>query len=101
MKVTAENEFKEWFKNEHGAEEIIVPPEPRPDHVAKWLECIRTREETHLDAETAYRAMAGVKMGVDSYRQDKVIFFDHEKECYANEHPRPNRSAKFPAEAAG
>jgi hypothetical protein len=97
MKVTAEDEFKEWFKKEYGAEEIVVPEEPRLGHMEKWLECIRTRGEVHLDAETAYRAMAGIKMGVESYRQDKTIFWNGEKECYVRKHPRPNRDSKYPA----
>lgn len=96
MRVVAEPQFKEWFKAEHGAEEVIIPAEPRAEHVHNWLECIKTRGETHLDAETAYRAMAGVKMGVDSYRQDKVIFWDGKTEQYVESHPRPNRDAKFP-----
>jgi predicted dehydrogenase len=100
MEVTAEDEFKEWFKKEFGAEQIVVPDEPRLGHVEKWLECIRTRGEVHLDAETAYRAMAGIKMGVEAYRQDKVIFWDGDKECYVKKHPRPNRASKFPAEKA-
>ena len=100
IKVTAENEFKEWFKKEFGAEEVVIPPEPRSDHVTNWFECMRTREKCHLDAETAYRAMAGIKMGVESYRQDKVIFWDGEKERYVKEHPRPDRRSKFPVETS-
>lgn len=100
MQVTAENEFKEWFKKEFGAEEVVVPAEPRAEHMDNWLACIRTRGATHLDAETAYRAMAGIKMGVESYRQDKVIFWDGERECYVKKHPRPNRDSKYPREEA-
>lgn len=100
MKVTAEDEFKEWFKKEYGAEEIVVNAEPRAEHMDNWLDCIRTRATPHLDAETAYRAMAGIKMGVESYRQDKVIFWDGEKECYVKKHPRPNRTSKVPTEKA-
>lgn len=100
MRVTAEDEFKEWFKKEFGAEEVVIPPEPRKEHMDNWLECIRTRGATHLDAETAYRAMAGIKMGVEAYRQDRVIFWDGEKERYVDKHPRPKRTSKFPAEKA-
>jgi len=100
MRVTAEDEFKEWFKAQYGQEEIIVPPEPRAEHRTAWLNAIRSREAVPLDAETSYRAMAGIKMGVDSYRQDKVIFWDHEKECYADAHPRPNRTSKHPVESS-
>ena len=100
IKVTAESEFKEWFKKEFGAEELVIPPEPRPGHEDKWLECMRTREETHLDAETAFRAMVGIKMGVDSYRQDEVIFWDSARERCVKRHPRPNRDSKYPVEEA-
>lgn len=98
MRVVAEPQFKEWFKKEHGAEEIVIPADPRPGHVTNWLECIKTRNQPNLDAETAYRAMAGIKMGVDAYRQDKVIFWDGEKEQYVHEHPRPKRDSKYPVE---
>jgi len=100
MKVTAEDEFKEWFKGKYGAEEIVVPNEPRPDHVTKWLDCMRDRGPVHLDAETAYRAQAGVKMACDSYRQEKFIFWDNEKEKYVHKHPRPDRASKIPAQPA-
>ena len=100
MKVTPEDEFKEWFKKEYGTEELVVQPELRLGHMEKWLECIRTRGEVHLDAETAYRAMAGIKMGVEAYRQDQVIFWDGEKECYVKTHPRPERASKVPTEKA-
>jgi GH35 family endo-1,4-beta-xylanase len=44
--------------------------------------------------------MAGIKMAVEAYRQDKVVFWDPVNECYAASHPRPNRSSKIPAENA-
>lgn len=37
-------------------------------------------------------------MGVDAYRQDKVVYWDHEKECYADSHPRPERKSFLPSE---
>jgi hypothetical protein len=66
--------------------------------MTNWLECIRSREKPHLDAETACRAMVGIKMGVDAYRQQKVVYWDHEKECYADSHPRPERKSFWPSE---
>ena len=100
MKVTAETQFKDWFKSRYGAEEIVIPNQPRLDHVGKWLECMRTRDDVHCTAETAYRAMAGVRMACDSYRKEKFIFWDNEKERCAHSHPRPNRTSKFPAHPA-
>lgn len=100
LRVVAEPQFKEWFKKEHGAEEITIAADPRPDHMTNWLDCIKTRNLPALDAETAYRAMAGIKMGVEAYRQDKVIYWDGAREQYVESHPRPNRDSKYPVEKA-
>lgn len=59
---------------------------------------ILTRGEVHVDAETAYRAMVGIKMGIDAYRQEKTIFWDGTTESYTDQHPRPDRISKLPAE---
>ncbi len=98
MQVSAEDEFKEWFKERYGATEIIVPLEPREDHMTNWLNAIRTRGPVHCDPETAYRAMAAVKMGCDSWQQDKMVFWDNAKERYVRDHPRPDRSSRWPQE---
>ncbi len=98
LRAVAEPQFTEWFKKEHGAEEVVIPAKPRPDHMTNWLACIRTREQPHLDAETACRAMIGIRMGVDAYIQDRVIFWDNAKERFVDSHPRPHRDAKFPVE---
>jgi len=95
-RVTAEDEFKGWFKKEFGAEEIVLRVKPRMGHMDNFLHCVRTREKCHCDAETAYRAMAGIKLGVESYRQDKVMFFDAKKERTVSSHPRPSRTSKYP-----
>lgn len=97
VRITAEEEFKEWFKKRYGAEEIILEPKARLEHMENWLEAIRTRRDAHCNAETAYRAMAGVRMGIDSYRKEKVIFYDGAKERYTLRHPRPHRDSKHPA----
>jgi len=96
-RVVAEDEFKGWFKERHGAEEIRLPSKPRMEHMDNFLHCVRAREKPHGDAETAYRAMVGIKLGVDSYRQDRVMFFDPNTERQVSSHPRPNRTSKFPA----
>ena len=96
MRVVAEKQFEDWFAKEFGSKELIVPAQPRLGHVEKWLECIRTRGEVHLNADFAYRAQAGTKMACDSWREDKAIFWDHVNECYVDSHPRPNRDTKIP-----
>jgi predicted dehydrogenase len=100
VKVVAEDEFKGWFKERYGAEQIQLPSEPRMGHMDNFLHCVRTREKPHCDEEVAYRAMVGIKLGVDSYRQDRVMFFDPRTERQVNSHPRPNRASKFPVKTS-
>ena len=41
---------------------------------------VRTRNKPHLDADTAYKIMVAIRLGVESYRKEKVMRFDPEKE---------------------
>lgn len=98
LQVTAEDEFKEWFKERYGETEIIVPFEVREDHMTNWLNAIRSRGPVHCDPETAYRAMAAVKMSCDSWQRDEIIFWDAAAERYVRKHPRPDRTSRWPQE---
>jgi len=95
-RVVAEEEFAGWFKERYGAAEIRLPSKERMGHMDDFLHCVRTREKPSCNEELAYRTMVGIKLGVDSYRQDKVIFFDAAAERRVNNHPRPDRTSKFP-----
>jgi len=57
-----------------------VRREPRPNHMSKFIECVRTRGTPHLDAKTAYAAMVAIDLGVRSYREKKVMLFDPDKQ---------------------
>ena len=48
-------------------------------HVGNFLHCMRTREKPHLDVETAAHAQVLISLAVDSYRDNKVKYWD-EKE---------------------
>ncbi|MBP6963351.1 MAG: Gfo/Idh/MocA family oxidoreductase [Armatimonadetes bacterium] len=61
-------------------QEISVALEPRLGHMENWLDCIRTRNRPHLDVETAYRTMVAIGLGVQSYRKERVMKFDPEKQ---------------------
>ena len=95
-RVVAEEKFANWFKRQYGAEEIRLPSRQRMGHMDNFLHCVRTREKPHCDAEIAYGAMVGIRLGVDSHRQDKVMFFDAGTERQVSSHPRPDRTSKFP-----
>jgi predicted dehydrogenase len=75
-KVVVEPE--EEFKNER--QRLEIAEEPRADHMTNFLECVRSRQQPHLDAQTGYRVMVAIALGVMSYREGKVIHFDPEKE---------------------
>ncbi len=58
-------------------------------HIRNFLQCVRTREKPTLDVETAACAQVLISMGVESYRQGRVMFFD-EKSWKAG--PKPPRA---------
>jgi len=66
------------FKNER--KEMEVAEQPRSDHMHNFLECVRTRRQPHCDAQTGYRIMVAIALGVESYRKGRVMKFDPEKE---------------------
>lgn len=98
MRVTPEREFEDWFKKEHGTNELIIDPQPREDHMSNWLSCIRSRKQCHLDVDTAFHALVAIQLGIQSYRQDKITFWDHHSERISRKHPRPHRDAKYPVQ---
>ncbi len=45
-------------------------------HTDNFFECMRTRKQPNLNAMLGYQIMVAIKLGVDSYREGKVKFFD-------------------------
>jgi len=98
IQITPEDEFKSWFKEKYGTDGVLeIPNEPREEHMDNWLNAIRNRTESHCPPEIAYRAQVATKLACDSYRQEKVMFWDNAAEQYVDSHPRPERSSKVPA----
>lgn len=71
--IRPENEYKGEI------EEQTIAPEPREDHMTNFLSCMRSRKTPHCDAETGYRIMTAIDLGVRAYRENKVMIFDSEK----------------------
>ncbi len=46
------------------------------EHVADWLSAIRSRKQPRLNAEFGFQLLAAIQLGVDSYRNGKVMCFD-------------------------
>ena len=60
------------------------PPEPRPDHMQNFLECVRTREEPACSGRTAYATMVVIALAIESYRTQKAMRFDPVREELLN-----------------
>ena len=60
--------------------EVSVAREPRSDHMVNFINAIRGTEKCHLDALTGYKCQVAIDLGVQSYRQRKVMLFDPVKQ---------------------
>jgi len=79
IEVRPEYQFAAKFKEATGAEVLRVEVEQgnvSADHVANFLECIRSRRRPAFDAYFGYQAMTAIRLGVDSYRSGRMIAFD-------------------------
>lgn len=60
-------------------------------HTDNFFACVRSRKQPNLHAEMGYKIMVAIRLGVDSYRERRVKFFD----------PRTQRTVdRAPARAA-
>lgn len=57
-----------------------VASEPRADHITNFLECVRSRQQPHCNAQVAYRVMVAIGLAVESYRHGRVMRFDPQGE---------------------
>jgi len=76
--IRAEREFQDAFKkaNDGKTEVTIEPSEDSPDLVDDWLDCMRSRKTPVYDVLKGYQVMVAIKLGVDSYREGRVMIFD-------------------------
>ena len=84
MEVVPDNEFRDEFVKKTGAEVLKIDVQPfargAHPHMDNFLECVRSRKEPNLPAQLGYQAMAAIAMGVQSYRDQEVLFFDSRRE---------------------
>ena len=79
----------ERYAGKFGTKEIQIPidqKDPMVAHVENFLQCMRTREKPHLDAETGSRAMVVINLAVQSYREGRTLYWD-EKKWKASDRP--------------
>lgn len=68
--------LKEFREANGGKTEVVIEPEPSKDLIDDWLDCMRSRGTPVYNVLRGYQVMAAIKMGVDSYRAGRVLYFD-------------------------
>ena len=68
--------LKEFREANGGKTEVMIEGEPSKDLIDDWLDCMRSRGTPVYNVLRGYQVMAAIKMGVDSYRAGRVLYFD-------------------------
>jgi predicted dehydrogenase len=78
--IRAEQAFTKQFQEANeGKTEVTIVGEPSPDLVDDWLDCMRSRGTTVYNVERGYQVMAAIKLGVESYRQGRLMAYDPQR----------------------
>jgi len=75
--------FQTEFVEKTGSSKMYVEVEPHnmgEEHVINFLDCMRSRAKPNCDADFAYKIMTAIKLGVDSYREGKMMLWDPKRE---------------------
>ena len=89
--VRAQREFLKEFRDANdGQSEVAISPEPSPTLADDWLACMRSRQAPVYNVTRGYQVMAGIALGVESYRTGKVAAFQ------AGKTMAPPRHKEFP-----
>ena len=84
IEVVPDREYKDDFVKKTGSETVKIAVQPfargTHPHMDNFLDCVRSRKAPNLDADTGYRAMAAIGMGVSAFRRGEVLFFDAKRE---------------------
>jgi predicted dehydrogenase len=83
IQVIPDVPYAEEFKKKTGEEKLSIAVEKANSthpHMDNLLECVRSRKDPHLPAELGYKAMTAIRMAVESYRKNAVLYFDSQRE---------------------
>jgi len=97
--VRAERQFRDKFKEaNNGKTEVKIEGVEHPDLVDDWLDCMRSRKSPVYNALRGYQVMVAIKLGVDSYREGRVMCFDPQSRRVIDNPPA--RKEYLPPEAS-
>jgi predicted dehydrogenase len=88
--VSAEAIYEQEFVDKFGYSLMRIPVNDTgvDAHMRNFLDCVRTREKPNLDVETGYRAQVVISMAVQSFRENRVLFFDPAQERVVYDPPK-------------
>lgn len=81
--VTPEAQFRKKFADTTGQPELKIAVEKQNVselHMQDFLSSVRSRRKPVLDADFGYRVMTAIRLGVDSYRRNRLMAFDPKTE---------------------
>ncbi|MEO7650416.1 MAG: Gfo/Idh/MocA family oxidoreductase [Bryobacteraceae bacterium] len=94
IEIKPERIFRSKFEKATGKKELRLEREPKDDksirmaHFENFFLSMRTRKQPVLDADFGYRVMTAIKLGVDSYRESRMMAFDPRSERVVNHSPK-------------
>lgn len=82
VKLNPNGEFaQEFSQNNNGETKVSLPTKEKRDLVGNFIDVIRGKEATlYCNVELGASTMVAIKMAVDSYRYNKTLLWDAEKE---------------------
>ena len=82
VKLNPNGEFaQEFSQNNNGEGKVSLPTKEKRDLVGNFVDVVRGKEETlYCNVELGAATMVAIKMAVDSYRHNKTLLWDAEKE---------------------
>ena len=93
ISVKPEYQFASKFREATGEDVLHVEVKPgniSANHVADFLDCMRSRSKPAFDARFGYQVMTAIRLGVDSYRTGRMIAYDpHGQRVIPVPEPRP------------
>ena len=97
--VKAERQFENEFKKANvGQTQVTIEPVENPDLGDDWLDCMRTRKSPVYNVLRGYQVMTAIRLGVDSYREGRVMLFDPQTRRVIDKPPA--RKEYLPQEAS-
>ncbi len=83
IEVKPEYQFARKFREATGHDVLRIEVNQdniSADHVSDFLDCMRTRQQPVFDPHFGYQVMVAIRLGVDSYRNGRMIAFDPDSE---------------------